>query len=148
MVTCKAVKSYWGNVRAQIFQNYFATSNSEVNSLKHMRGTSLFWGSVLRIFRNLGLFEALALSGVWTCKVVSHFSKRSLFDEPGLIWSQNDGGCDMALQRLQQRRWSYPWHHLGHLVCFCHIFAEETSGLEWTSFTERPWANEVLNWYF
>lgn len=40
---------------------------------------------MLCIFRKLGLFEAVTLSGVWACKAMSHFSKSSLFDEPGLI---------------------------------------------------------------
>lgn len=37
IVVCRAVNSYWGNIIVQIFQNYFGTSNSEVNNVKHMR---------------------------------------------------------------------------------------------------------------
>lgn len=88
------------------------------------------------------------MSGVGACRVVSHSSKHGLVDEPGLIRCQNDGGCDVGLQMLKNRRWSYLWDHLGHLFWFCHIFAEQTSGLEWTSIRDRPCANEVSNGYF
>lgn len=101
-ILCKAVNSYWGNIIVQISQNYFGTSDSEVNNLKHMRGTELFRGSMLCIFRKLGLLEFVVLSGVWAYKVMNHFSKCSLFDEPGLIWSQSDGYCDKGLQRLNR----------------------------------------------
>lgn len=88
--------------------------------------------------------EALPLPGVWARQAASD-CRASLPDEPGLARSQNGGGSDTGWRRLGQGRWSSSQDHLGHLICFPCVFAEQTAGLQWTSFRERPGANEALN---
>lgn len=84
------------------------------------------------------------MPGVWARQAVS-VCKAWLLDEPGLARSQNGGGSDTGRQSLGQGRWSYSPDHLGHLICVPCMFAEQTAGLQWTSFRKRPGANEALN---